>query len=101
MHGNTECSGFMQDLKSLVRTAKCYLIQPGNLSLSDQCKYIYCCSAFEIVNICSKTYGMPLTTKFVIQFWYSIFVVDINYFILIFNFDVCDVIVYEVVQFIC
>ena len=33
----------------------------------------------------SVTYGVPLTTKFVIQFLYSTFEVDINYLILIFN----------------
>ena len=33
-------------------------------------------------------FGVPLKTKFVIQFWYSIFDVDIHYFILISNFDI-------------
>ena len=34
-------------------------------------------------------YGVPLTTEFVVQFSYSIFYIDLNFFlILIFNFDI-------------
>ena len=44
-------------------------------------------------------YGVPSMTKFVIEFSYSTFEVNINYFILIFNFDVQYLMLTSIISF--